>query len=92
MKAVNLFLCLFFFFQMKDWLLTVNWSSSCFLSGMTKPCSVEVLENVWLHIRDLPFMSKEARNVILSRLVDLILKAVPFEKKKAAKFCRLSFS
>lgn len=77
---------------MEDWLLTVNWSSSCFLSGMTKPCSVEVLENVWLHIRDLPFMSKEARNVILSRLVDLIFKAVPFEKKKAAKFCRLSFS
>lgn len=67
---------------MKDWLLTVNWSSSCFLSGMTKPCSVEVLENVWLHIRDLPFMSKEARNVILSRLVDLIFKAVPFGKKK----------
>jgi len=30
---------------------------------MTKPCSGEVLENVWLHIRDLPFMFKEAKNV-----------------------------
>ena len=30
---------------------------------MTKPCSVEVLENIWLHIRDLPFMFKEAKNV-----------------------------
>lgn len=65
-----------------------------FSRGMTKPCSVEVLENVWLHIRDLPFMSKEARNVILSCLEDLIFKAVPLKKKKQkgpVGCCFLSF-
>lgn len=57
--------------------------------GRTKPCSVEVSENVWLHIRDLPFMSKEARNVTLGCLEELISQAVPLEKKgKSEGACR----
>lgn len=54
---------------------------------------MKVLQDVWLHVRDLPFMSKEARNVILGSLEDLIFKAVPFKKKKKAEKSRkLSFS
>ena len=46
---------------------------------------MEVLENVWLHIRDLPFMSKEARNVTLSCWEGLIFQVVPLKKKKKRK-------
>lgn len=52
---------------------------------MTKPSSVEVLENVWLRIRDLPFMSKEARNVTLSCWEDLIFQVVTLKKERACR-------
>lgn len=66
---LRLHLCIRFW-KAKAWPLTGHWlSCSGFLLVVTKPCSVEVLGNVWLHIRGLLFVSKEARNAISSCLL-----------------------
>lgn len=63
-----------FFRKMKAWPLPSH--LLCVSHGMSELSSVEVLENVWLHIRGLFFMSKAARNAASSCREDLIFKVV----------------